>query len=321
MITVLVATYNGADTLPAVLHAYCKIASPNGGWELIVVDNGSTDGTKEIVHAFQSRLPLTYVFEPRLGKAVAQNTGLSLIHGDLVVMTDDDALPRPDWLVQLRLAADSQPAYSIFGGAIVPRWEIPPEDWILNWSSYIFGVTHGDTAEGPTIVSRVYGANMAIRSAVLKDGHLFDTSLGPVGSRYRVGEDRDFLQTLSEAGCKVWHCQRAVVEHIILKDQMTRAWALGRAVPKGRADYRRQLTEDPNSPRPVCWLGVPRYMIREILTQAARWARATFTQNADASFRQHWQLYFLVGHAIEARILHCKPPATKKHQLLLSKLS
>ncbi len=312
MITILLATHNGADTLPAVLNAYCKLESPYDGWELIIVDNGSTDSTKEIVHAFQSCLPLTYVFEPRLGKAVAQNTGLSRINGDLVVMTDDDALPRPDWLVQMRLAADSEPTYSIFGGAIVPLWEIPPEDWILNWSSYIFGVTHGDTAEGPTIVSRVYGANMAVRSAVLKDGHLFDTSLGPVGSRYQVGEDTDFLQRLSEAGCKVWHSKCAVVEHIILKGQMTRAWALGRAVPKGRADYRRQLKADPNSPRPVCWLGVPRYMIREILTQAARWVGAMFTQSADASFREHWQLYFLVGHAIEGRVLHRKRPVNKK---------
>ena len=103
MITVLIATHNGAETLPAVLNSYCKLEPPNGGWELIIVDNGSTDSTKEIVHAFQSRLPLTYVFEPRLGKAVAQNNGLSRINGDLLVMTDDDALPRPDWLVQIAL--------------------------------------------------------------------------------------------------------------------------------------------------------------------------------------------------------------------------
>jgi hypothetical protein len=162
---------------------------------------------------------------------------------------------------------------------------------------------------------------MAIRSAVLKDGYLFDTSLGPVGSRYRVGEDTDFLQKLSEAGCKVWHSKRAVVEHIILQGQMTRAWALRRAVPKGRADYRRQLKEDPNSPRPVCWLGVPRYMIREILTQATRWVGAMFTQSADASFREQWQLYFLVGHAIEGRVLHRKRPVNKKRQMLVSNMN
>src|ERR1700730_805473 len=125
MITILLATHNGADTLPAVLNAYCKLESPYDGWELIIVDNGSTDNTEEIVHASQSCLPLTYVFEPRLGKAVAQNTGLSRINGDLVVMTDDDALPRPDWLVQMGLAADSEPPYCSFRGTIIRRWDIP----------------------------------------------------------------------------------------------------------------------------------------------------------------------------------------------------
>jgi len=56
-------------------------------------------------------------------------------------------------------------------------------------------------------------------------------------------------------------------------------------------------------------------MIREILTQAARWARATFTQSADARFREHWQLYFLVGRAIEGRVLHRdKRSMNKKRQ-------
>ena len=53
-------------------------------------------------------------------------------------------------------------------------------------------------------------------------------------------------------------------------------------------------------------------MIREILTQAARWVGAMFTQSADASFRERWQLYFLVGHAIEGRVLHRKRPVNKK---------
>src|SRR5712692_7215239 len=131
MLTVLMATYNGARTLPEVLNAYCKLDSPDGGWNLIIIDNGSTDNTKEIIASFRSRLPLTYIFEPVLGKSVALNTGLLSVTGDLVVLTDDDALPRPDWLVQMRLAADSQPSFSLFGGAIIPHWEIPPEDWML----------------------------------------------------------------------------------------------------------------------------------------------------------------------------------------------
>jgi glycosyltransferase involved in cell wall biosynthesis len=316
MLTVLMATYNGASTLPEVLDAYCKLDSPDGGWKLVVVDNGSTDSTKEVITSFRSRLPLTYIFEPILGKSAALNTGLLSITGDLVVMTDDDALPRPDWLVQMRLAADCQPSFSIFGGAIVPHWEIPPEDWILAWCSRL-SITDPALEEGPIPATLAYGPNMAVRSEIIKAGYTFDNSLCPVGPRYRMGEDTDFAQTLSKAGFRAWHCKRGVVAHMIQRNQMTREWVLRRAVPSGRSDYRQEFRDDPNSP-PLL-LGIPRYMIREILTQVLRFGRARLSQDAgaDTIFRERWQLHYLLGRAIEGRILHktcsvaCSPISRK----------
>ena len=186
MLTVLMATHNGAKTLPEVLSAYCKLDSPDGGWKLVIVDNGSTDSTKEIIASFASRLPLTYVFEPSLGKSTALNTGLRSITGDLVVMTDDDALARPDWLVQMRLAADAQPSFSIFGGAIVPHWEVPPPNWILPFWS-VLTITDPAWEEGPTVVARVSGPNMGVRSNVIEAGYRFDASMGPGGSTLHDG--------------------------------------------------------------------------------------------------------------------------------------
>jgi glycosyltransferase involved in cell wall biosynthesis len=302
MMTVLMTTHNGAETLPEVFDAYRKLDPPIGGWKLVVVDNGSTDNTKEIITSFLSRLPLTYVFEPTLGQNVAVNTGLLSVTGDLVVKTDDDALPRPDWLVQMRFAADSQPSFSIFGGAIVPQWEVPPEDWILKWEGSILAITDPGWEEGPIAAPRVYGPNMAFRSGAIKAGYRFDTSLGPVGSRYGMGNETDFLQRLEKAGFRAWHCKRAVVAHMILKNQMKKEWVLGRAIPAGRAEYQRELRDDQNSPTTL--LGVPRYMLREILTQAIHFGRAKVSQDADAVFRERWRLHFLIGRAIEGRILH-----------------
>jgi len=301
MLTVLMATHNGAGTLPEVLNAYCKLDSPDGGWKLIIVDNGSTDSTKEIITSFRSRLPLTCLFEPRLGKSAALNTGLLSVTGDLVVMTDDDALPRPDWLVQMRAAADSQPSFSIFGGAIVPHWEIPPEDWILPFWS-VLTLTGPAWEEGPTVVARVSGPNMAIRSEVIKAGYRFDTSLGPVGPRYRMGEDTDFVQRLGKAGFRAWHCKRAVVAHMIRKHQMKKEWMLRRALTYGCAHYQWEYKEYLPS-RPVLLLGIPRYMIREILAQAIHVARAKLSQDAVTAFRERWQLYYLVGRAIGGRVV------------------
>jgi glycosyltransferase involved in cell wall biosynthesis len=122
MLTVMMATHNGARTLPLVLEAYVVLEPPEGGWSVVIVDNGSTDATKDIINAFARRLPLTYVYEPRPGKNQALNAALPAAIGDLIVFTDDDAVPRPDWLRRLRATADTQTDFHMFGGRIVPRW-------------------------------------------------------------------------------------------------------------------------------------------------------------------------------------------------------
>ena len=302
MLTVLMATHNGAETLPEVLSAYCKLDPPDGGWKLVIVDNGSTDSTKGIIASFESRLPLTYVFEPTLGKSTALNTGLLSVSGDLVVMTDDDALARPDWLVQMRLAADAQPSFSIFGGAIVPHWEVPAPNWILPFWSELT-ITDPAWEEGPTVMARVSGPNMGVRSKVIEAGYRFDASLGPVGPRYMMGEDTDFVQRLGQAGFKAWHCKHAVVAHMIRKHQMQKKWMLRRAVQLGRAHYQWECKWYSQS-QPALLLGAPRYVIREILKQGVHVARAKLTQDADSVFKEQWQLYYLVGRALGGRASH-----------------
>src|SRR5579864_25980 len=130
MLTVLIATHNGAQTLPTVLDAYCQLEAPCGGWKLLIVNNASTDRTQEFLDLYRSRLPLMAIYESAVGKSRALNTGLANVEGDLVVMSDDDAVPRSDWLVQHRNAADARPAFAVFGGVILPRWEVPPGSWI-----------------------------------------------------------------------------------------------------------------------------------------------------------------------------------------------
>src|SRR5690349_24382422 len=129
MLTVLFATHNGASTLPQVLASYCQLTPPPGGWKLVVVDNGSTDDTREILESFRERLPIVCASEEAAGKNAALNTGLRLIDGDLVVLTDDDVFPRAEWLIALREAADNCPDYAIFGGRVLPRWESAPPAW------------------------------------------------------------------------------------------------------------------------------------------------------------------------------------------------
>jgi glycosyltransferase involved in cell wall biosynthesis len=304
MLTVLIATHNGAGTLVRVLEGYCRLREPDGGWRLVVVDNGSTDGTRDILDAYRSRLPLTCLLEPRRGQNRARNTGLDAASGDLVVLSDDDTIPRPDWLAAMRRSADTHRAFSVFGGVILPAWEAPPAEWLLSWvpQGPCFARTGPTLEEGPVKPSAVFSPNMAVRADVLRAGYRFDESMGPNGTlHYAMGSETELLRRLGAAGYGAWHSREAVVEHIIHPFQMTPRWVLGRAVRFGRGQYR--LLGWSRAQGAPHILGVPRFMLRQVVAQAARALRARLRGDAEATFRERWELCYLIGQVIEGRHL------------------
>jgi L-malate glycosyltransferase len=301
MLTVLMATYNGAPTLPTVLDAYCRLQPPADGWKLVIVDNASTDTTREVVRGYSQKLPLTYLFETQKGKNAALNTGLNHVEGDLIVFTDDDAVPREDWLIELRAATDANPSFSIFAGVILPRWEKPPEPWILNWVP--LGVTYALTdpawPEGPITPRCVFEPNSAYRAKIFEAGFRFDPAMGPAGSNYPMGSGSEFHVRLMNAGFTAWHCKKAVVEHMVRSWQMEKPWVLKRAFRYGRGQYRQELSKELTSPR--LFFGVPLFILREVGTKAFRVAKRRLTGNERELFAEKWNLNFAAGQAYEAR--------------------
>ena len=315
MLTVLVATYNGAHTLPKSLDAYCQLQAPAGGWKLVIVDNGSSDETKQIIRSFSDRLPVTYIVEPSRGKSVALNSGLSRVEGDLAVFTDDDVLPREDWLIEMRRAADSQPSFSIFGGAIVPHWEVWPADWVLEHvpQAPVFGATDPSWAEGPIAPGFVFGANMGIRVEIFERGHRFNAEIGPRGGNYAMGSETELTLRLASAGIKAWHCRRAIVEHIVRRSQLNQRWILHRARKLGREQYRLRIQREQVNNKFL--LGVPRWLIKQTLRESLGAGYAKLAGDSAQAFQSRWKFNYLLGQAIEARILHGERKASNPRRL------
>jgi glycosyltransferase involved in cell wall biosynthesis len=299
MITVLFATYNGSHTLDAVLKAYCGLIMPDNEWKLVIVDNGSTDSTRSIIRRYMDDLPLTLMGESKQGKNAALNTGLSEVEGDLVVLTDDDALPQPDWLYHLRNACDSQPSYAIFGGRILPKWEMPPEEWLLAVVPLgpTFAILDHIPEDGPVEHYKVYGPNMAIRSQVFESGFRFDESIGPKGKNYPQGSETQLLLRLRDAGYSAWHCKNAVVQHIIKPSQMNQEWILRRAIRYGRGQYRLGAHA---FMRGASFMGIPYWQMLRILKRIFITAKAKMGKDKEKLFKLRWELNFEVGRAIEA---------------------
>jgi cellulose synthase/poly-beta-1,6-N-acetylglucosamine synthase-like glycosyltransferase len=309
MLTVFIATYNGAATLPRVLAAYTQLQPPAGGWKLVIIDNGSNDGSAQLAQSFADRLPLVCVCEPIRGKNRALNTGLLQLDGDLAVFSDDDTIPEVDWLVQLRSAADLHREYAVFGGVISPVWEATPDEWIAQWVRLapVFSLTEPSLEEGPCDPTRVWGPNMAIRAELFEKGYRFDERLGPNGSAtYAMGGETELTLRLSIAErLECWHCKEARVRHIIPASKMTRSWILKRAFRLGRCVYR-ESQQKTAAGRPH----VPRYPLaicKQLAREALNLASARSAADARRTFEARWQVNLHIGCLFEAVRSSYKP--------------
>jgi glycosyltransferase involved in cell wall biosynthesis len=296
------ATLNGASTLPKVLDAYAALMAPGDEWNLIVIDNGSTDDTCQVLQRYLDRLPLHYLHEPRRGKNAALNTGVAFalqhFSSGLLVFSDDDAAPEQDWLVRLSECAAAQPSYAVFGGAIFPDWAAPPPDWLLRLVplGLSFGLTAASQKEGPVHPGLVWGANMAIRRAVFDAGHRFNETLGPNGGDYAMGSEIELTRKLHRLGHLSWFCPAAQVRHHIRAHQLTRQYVLQRAWRFGRGKRRQ---EQPGVFPEL--FGIPRWMLIRYLLEMARYAAAVLRNRAEQRFLHQWEMTQLRGYFHEAR--------------------
>lgn len=302
MLTVLMATYDGAATLPRVLAAYQQLRSPAQPWQLLVIDNGSTDDTAAIVASHANRLPLRLLQEPQRGKNRALNTALDVLlptasEGDLFIFTDDDASPAPDWLQQWEMVAREQPDYAVFGGAITPDWAVTPPDRLLRLvpTGLTYGLTAADLPEGAVFPGLVWGANMAVRATVFLAGHRFDASVGPSGSDYAMGSETEFVRRVALAGQRSWHSPGPRVAHHIRVHQLQLEYVLQKARRFGRGKYRQD--------RPGIFpelAGVPSWMWRQYLSALGSCAVAWLRRDSDTVLRARWDLAYLTGYVSEA---------------------
>lgn len=185
-----------------------RLESPPGGWELVVVDNGSADNTPEVIGAFmrEAAFPVIQARERQPGVGRARNTGIAHAQGELYVFTDDDCYVRPDFLWQVCCVFE-RPNVGYVGGRVVRH--DPTDD----------PVTTKDVLTPEIIPPRsflpagvIHGANMAVRREVIQGIGGFDPLLG-AGTPFRCGEDIDLLARACWAGWVGTYDPRPVVAH------------------------------------------------------------------------------------------------------------
>jgi len=236
VLTVMLASRNGASVLERTLAAMTRMHEPSGGWKLVAVDNASTDTTSGILENYAGKLPLTRLTEPRSGKNHALNRALGEAEGDLFVFCDDDVVAEPDWLVCWRQVADEHPRYDMFAGVTQPLWPYAPPSWVLeDVDPGIVFAANGHRAEGPCDALALFGTNMAIRARAFDGGVRFNGDIGPSAAKaYPMGSETELVRRLAAMGHKSWFANAPQVQHIIRPHQMERISVLARGYRWGR---------------------------------------------------------------------------------------
>ena len=273
-IATIICTYNRAESLRQTLTTLVAAERPPGvEWEVLVVDNHSTDHTKQVCREFDGKLPIRYCMEPTPGKSAALNTAIRTTAAELLLFTDDDVDVDPLWLKAFAGAAERMPEAPFFAGRILARLEGRPPRWFADHAQSILSqlTVHLDGGEGERPLDFAYGANMAIRVEVFRKGISFRSDLGPVGAKRVPSEEAQLFQDIRVArgpdAPPGAYIPSALLYHRTNSSRMTEAYVRQWYYADGVARVRRNQI---NSGKLL--FNVPRYAWRELLVSAARYA-------------------------------------------------
>jgi O-antigen biosynthesis protein len=271
LISVIVCTYNGSRTLRQCLEGLQKLNYPN--YEVIVVNDGSTDHSSVIALDFKVRLIST---ENR-GLSSARNTGLEAATGEFVVYIDDDAYPDPDWLAYVALSFKRFDYAAVGGPNVAPVGDGMVAECVVNAPGGPVQVLLNDRE-----AEHIPGCNMAFRKECL-------TKIGGFDPEFRVaGDDVDVCWRILQMGWKIGFSPGALVWHH-RRNSLSAYWRQQRGYGKAEALLERKWPEKYNSVGHIKWAGrlygrgLTRILFKPQRIYHGAWGRAPFQTSHEAS--------------------------------------
>ena len=289
--TVIICTYNRSHNLPGCIdYLACQQGAEGFDWEVLIVDNNSSDNTREVVEELvrMSRIKLRYTFEPQQGLNHARNRGIEESDSRYFCYVDDDILVDSNWLAALYEALESKDADAV-GGRIhldpeirLPPWITPEVQGFLGYQDY------GDEPfmmDGKT--QYPYGGNMSINRRVVNRIGMFNPKLGRKGegrSRNELfkGAETDYFHRLAATGdARIFYEPRAVVYHQVLPHQLKRKYLL---TIHYNAGLQKAYYDATSYPRRM--LGIPLFLYPQCGRAIVKYLGQLLTRGPNHAFRQ-----------------------------------
>jgi glucosyl-dolichyl phosphate glucuronosyltransferase len=273
-IDILIPTFNRSHMLGGCLESFFA-ADPvtNMDWRVTVIDNNSSDKTKEIVQSFSAKFgeKVRYLFEPRPGRSAALNCGIAASDRVLIGMIDDDELIDRKWLTVVEDCFQDQDLDYI-GGPYFGLWRTERPEWLPPGYAGVLG--EDDPATLPLVRTSfeyddlyMRGGNAVVKRTLFDRVGLYAENLGRTATGLASCEDHDMFNRLRTSGASGLFAPELIIHHIVPPDRVTRAyfrkWVWDRALSLAQMDR--------SSRQNVAYFGkIPRYLIGNTLRTTPR---------------------------------------------------
>lgn len=295
-VSVVLSTYNRARVVGAAIEAL--LAQETGGltYEVLIVDNNSTDNTKQVIESYaQQDCRVKYVFEGKQGVAYGRNAGIALTRGEYIAFCDDDVTVSPTWLRTLYEELLRYPDADFIGGKVLPLWKNTPPAWIDAKMAPLALQDYGDvplrvSSENPRCL---ISACLAVRRQAFDRAGLFDPATQRVGNSIGSSEDHDWeMKVWQRGGYGVYVpsilCYAEVPPERQVKSYHRR-WHLG----NGKFSA---IAWRPNFEGGAFQLlGVPAFVYRQLLEAAFSYFGTLIRGDAAEAFDRENNLFFFLG--------------------------
>jgi len=328
-VTILICTYNRARLLGPTLDTIAAmVVPPSLRWDVLVVDNNSTDDTAEVVQSRAAAypVPLRYLFERTQGKSYALNSGLAATQAPIVAFTDDDVRVAPHWLTRIHDAFKTHKC-DYLGGRVLPWWEAPPPAWVPARNGRLWApLAILDFGPAPLKFGRriPLGVNMAVTKAAIDRVGGFDPRMGRQGNTLLGQEQREWCLRAHAADLVGYYVPDVVVQHWVPRHRLTkryfRRWFYWRGISRARMyawmhldmESAEQTRQDVTQVAHL--FGVPRHMYRTLVSSIVRSLRARARGDSVAAFEHELWVYFFAGIARQRwKDRTLPPPAAAVH--------
>lgn len=288
--TVIIPTYSGAARIGAVLERLrCQISTSQIAWEVIVIDNNSSDTTADVVRQYQQQwpqhIPLRYEFEPKQGAGYARQRGIKAANSPLVGNLDDDNLPWVNWVRSAYHFGQSHPEIGVYGSRIQGRFSTEPPANFERIAALLALTDRGTQSIPYCPEAKILppGAGLVVRRQAWLDNVPEERVLADKFGEREAGEDLEAVLRIQQAGWPVWYNAQMWMYHEIPEERLTRDYLTTLCWGIGLSRYHTRMLSFTRWKRPLVVLPYAVNDLKKIVVHICRYRHLVVTDTVTAS--------------------------------------